>query len=136
MTALAVLLRVAAAAQAAVALLNLTLPRVLGWRPDLARLPRLVREVFYVHAGFISLTLAIFAVLTWRFAPDLARGDDELAAWLAAGIGVFWGVRTAVQVLYYSASHWRGRRRETVAHVTLLAVYGGMTTLYLLAALG
>ena len=38
------------AAQILIAVLNLFLVRIMGWRPDLDRMPLLIREVFQVHA--------------------------------------------------------------------------------------
>src|SRR5881398_1135380 len=61
------LLRAAALAQLAVAILNLFLVRIMKWKPDLDRAPLLVREAFHIHVIFISITLSIFAVLPWRF---------------------------------------------------------------------
>ena len=128
-------LRVAAAGQWCVAGLNLFLPRLMRWREDLERLPLLAREVFYVHAWFISLTLTIFGMLTWRFAGEMAKGTDEAMAWITAGIAVFWGVRTVIQIGYYSPSHWRGKTGRTIVHVLLLVIYGGLSWLYATTAL-
>jgi hypothetical protein len=133
-TSLLVLLHTAAALQAGVAVLNLFLVRLLGWKADLARLPLLAREVFQVHLWFISITLGNFAVVTWRFAGDFAQGTHPLCHWLAAGIGIFWGIRWVMQFAYYSGSHWRGHGARTVAHLGLLAVYGGFAAVYLWAA--
>src|SRR5436190_23352684 len=94
------ILYAAAAAQLAVAAANLFLVRLLGWRDELERMPLLVREVFVVHAWFISVTLAIFGVLTWRFAPEFAIPSHEVFRWLAAGIGLFWALRTVLQITY------------------------------------
>src|SRR6266700_1843325 len=99
---LPVLLPIAAALQLGVAVLNLFLIRLLHWREGLSRTPLLLREVFQVHVWFISVTLAIFGVMTWRFAGDIASGQNTVAQWLAAGIGLFWGIRTVLQVIYYS----------------------------------
>ncbi|MHC4107844.1 MAG: hypothetical protein ACYSTY_07155 [Planctomycetota bacterium] len=121
----------AAILQAVVALLNLQLARWLGWKPELARLPPLVRQVFHVHSWFLSLTLAIFAVLTWRFATEMAEGHQPIATWLATAIGVFWLVRTVIQLAYYSPGHWRGRRGPTITHIALFVTYGTMSALYL-----
>ena len=41
------------------------------WKPDLDRVPLLIREVFHIHVIFISITLSIFALLTWRFADEI-----------------------------------------------------------------
>src|SRR5215831_1568007 len=81
-----------AAAQLSVALLNLFLVRLLNWREDVLRMPLLMREVFQVHAWFISITLALFSVLTWRFAAELAGGANPVCRWLAGGIGLFWAI--------------------------------------------
>src|SRR5438132_8233708 len=95
-------LRAAALAQLGVAILNLALVRIMKWKPDLDRLPLLVREVFYIHSLFISITLAIFAVLTWRFAGDIASAANPLCVWLAGVIGAFWAVRAVMQWTHYS----------------------------------
>src|SRR5438067_2431420 len=81
------LLRAAALAQLAVAFLNLFLIRIMKWKPDLDRAPLLIREVFRIHVVFISITLSIFAALTWRFAHEMARAGSPLAIWLAVAIG-------------------------------------------------
>ena len=127
-------LQIAAALQLAIAILNLFLVRVLNWKEDLARQPLLLREVFQVHAWFISLTLLIFATITWRFADELALGSHEFCRWLAAGVGIFWGIRFVLQFAYYSASHWRGRAARTLIHLALLVTYGGFAAIYFTAA--
>lgn len=50
---LPVLLKVVAIGQLTIAILNLFLVHILGWKEDLARLPLLLREVFHVHCWFI-----------------------------------------------------------------------------------
>jgi len=127
-------LRVAALAQLGVALLNLWLIRIMKWKPDLERAPLLIREVFQIHCYFISITLAIFGVLTWRFAPDIAAAATPLCAWLAAGIGIFWLVRSGMQWTHYSPTHWRGDTGRTVIHFVLFFGYGAFAAVYLLAA--
>ena len=124
-----------ASAQLAVAVLNLFLVRLLGWRSELERMPLLVREVFVVHAWFISVTVAIFGVVTWRFAPEFAAASHEVFRWLAAGIGTFWALRTILQITYYSSSHWKGRLDRTMIHIALLGTYGGFAAAYLKAAM-
>jgi hypothetical protein len=128
------LLRAAAAAQFGVAMLNLSLVRIMKWKPDLDRLPLLIREVFYIHSLFISVTLASFAVLTWRFAGDLASAANPLCAWLAAAIGIFWTIRATMQWTHYSASHWRGDTARTLIHWTLTLGYGALGVVYFAAA--
>src|SRR5271155_1282574 len=84
------LLEAAAVLQLGIAVLNLFLARLLNWREAISQMPLLVREVFRVHAWFISITLAIFAAMTLRFARQMADGADPVCQWLVAGIGLFW----------------------------------------------
>jgi hypothetical protein len=128
-------LRIAAVGQLAIACLNLRLVRVMHWEREVASMPLLIREVFHVHAWFISLTLGIFATTTWRFASAFASGTVPIAQWLACSIGLFWAVRAVMQVTYYTSSHWRGIRTRTVVHGVLLVAYSALALLYLGAAL-
>ena len=131
---LELILYVAAAGQLGIAIVNLFLVRLLDWRPEVDRMSLLVREVFIVHAWFVSLTLLIFGALTFRFATDFAAASHEIFRWLAAAIGAFWTLRTVLQITYYSSSHWRGRTDRTIIHIILLALYGGFAAAYLTAA--
>jgi hypothetical protein len=129
-------LGLAALAQLGVAILNLWLIPIMKWQTDLRRMPLLIREVFRIHCVFISITLSIFAVLTWQFANDIASGANQLAIWLAFAIGAFWLIRSAMQWLYYNPSHWRGNFARTVIHWLLFLGYGALATVYFTAAVG
>ena len=127
-------LRIAAAVQLGVAVLNLFLIRIMKWEPDLARAPLLIREVFRIHVHFISITLTIFGVLTWRFAHELATASNPLGVWLGIGIAIFWGARSVMQWLHYSSEHWRGDATRTAIHWALFLGYGALAAVYLVAA--
>src|SRR3989440_12479050 len=127
-------LRVVAVAQFAVAILNLFLIRIMKWKSDLERAPLIIREVFRIHVVFISITLSIFAALTWRFAYEIARASSPLTIWLAVAIGLFWLVRSAMQWLHYSPSHWRGDALRAGVHLGLFLGCGAMATVCFPAA--
>src|SRR5438067_13257969 len=129
-------LRAAALTQLAVAILNLFLVRIMKWKPVLDRAPLLIREVFRIHVVFISITLSIFGALSWQFADEIARAASPLAIWLAVAIGLFWFVRSVMQWLHYSASHWRGNSLRTLIHWALFLGYGAMAVVYFAAAFG
>lgn len=124
----------AAIGQILIAGINMRLDKLLNWTDELGGLSRLLYEVFYVHKWFISVTCLMFGVLTIRFASDMATGAYEMARWLAAAIGIFWGIRTAIQWCFYSSEHWKGKTKETVIHWIFTVAYGGCTFFYLLAA--
>ena len=135
-TNLEFLLRLAALAQLGVALLNLFLVRIMKWERDLIRAPLLIREVFQIHIYFISITLAIFGAVTWRFAAEIATASQPICVWLAIGIGAFWAVRSVMQWSHYSAVHWRGDWLRTFIHWTLFLGYGAFAAVYFVAAAG
>lgn len=131
---LELLLRAAAATQLAVAVLNLSLVRIMNWQPDLERMPLLIREVFHIHVQFISITLAIFGVLTWVCAGEITAAATPLAVGLALSISAFWGIRSAMQWLHYSPEHRLGNPGRTAIHWALFLGYGALSAVYLIAA--
>jgi hypothetical protein len=131
---LALFLRVAALAQLGVVFLNLFLVRLMNWGRDLEAMPLLIREVFRIHLYFISITLAIFGVLTLRFADEIATAAHPLCVWLSIGIGAFWAVRSVMQWSHYSTVHWRGDGLRTGAHWALFLGYGAFAVVYFTAA--
>ena len=133
---LTLILHVVAAMQLFIATLNFFLPRLLNWHAAIDAMPLLVREVFQVHAFFISVTCAIFGVLTWRFAAELAHPPHEMMRWFAACVGTFWGIRSVMQWTHYSSTHWRGLADKTLAHALLFCAYSGFATIYFWAAFG
>lgn len=131
---LEILLRIAAAAQILIAIFNLFLVPVMGWKKDLEKTSLLVREVFMVHIWFIAITLGIFGALTWRFCMEMAAGSNPACLWLAGGISIFYGIRAVMQVTYYSSIHWKGQTARTFIHIGCLLYYGGLSALYAQAA--
>lgn len=127
-------LYLAAGGQIFIACLGPMIPRLLNWREAIANMPLLVREVFWVHTFFIGLTCAIFGVITWRFAADIAAPAHEMIRWFAFCVGLFWSIRSVMQWTVYSASHWRGNARLTVIHWTLFLGYGAFAAAYFFAA--
>lgn len=125
----------AAVGQLLLACLNLRLDKLLHWDTELKSMSLLLREVFFVHKWFISITLAIFGVVTLRFAGGMAGGLIPMGRWLAVGIGLFWAIRTLIQWVYYSKSHWIGDRGKTTVHWILTICYGGCAATYLIAGL-
>ena len=130
------LLRFVAALQLGLAVLSFFLPRIMNWKPDIARMSPLVRDVFVIHSWFISITLVIWGVVTWRFAHEMAAAPTELSRWLCAAIGIFWGIRCVLQWTHYDSAHWRGNPSRTLAHWTLFLGYAAWTTVYFMAVFG
>ena len=121
--------------QILLAIVNSQISKILNWKPELEKVSSLVREVFHVHTVFISIILLIFGVITLRFYEPLSQGKIEMGRWFAGGIATFWGVRTAMQWLFYSSTHWKGKTGRTFIHFLLTFIYGMWSTIYTYAAL-
>ncbi len=73
--------------------------------------------------------------MTWRFGPEMAKGNNLACTWFAGAISFFWLLRTFLQVAYYSSSHWRGHMGRTFIHIACLIIYGVMGAIYFVAIL-
>jgi hypothetical protein len=86
--------------QIALALASLFLPRVLGWRAQVARLAPLTGRVFWVYAAYIlgtNLALGLLTVL----APQLLLDRSPLARFVAGYAGLYWGARLLIQLVWF-----------------------------------
>lgn len=91
----------------AIACANFVAFRRFHYRESLAPAPEIVRQVFVVQNVFVVLTVIGLGVLCLVFPRDLA-GSTALGRALSAFLAVFWGLRLALQLFYYSAA----KRRE------------------------
>ena len=122
-------LRVAGVLLLSLIALNLHLPRRFSWKRELASLSLLTRQIFWVHAAFLSIVLAMLAALVLLYARHLLA-PTPLARAVLAGLAIFWFLRLLTQWLVYDWSLWRGRRFETTVHVVFTCVWGYLTATF------
>ena len=122
-------LRLVGVFMAALAVLNLFVPRRFRWREELARLSLLNRQIFEVHSIFLILILALFAALLLTSADALVE-RTRLARAIVIGLTVFWGLRMLIQWFYYSPEIWRGSRFNTVMHYTFSIAWIYVTAVF------
>ena len=120
--------------QLGIALSSLLLPRILGWREQIAKLEPLTRHVFWTYAGYILGMNLFFAGLS-ILAPQLLTEGTPLARTISGLITVYWGARVLIQLFSYSGSKPQGWFYKVadvaflVAFVFCTAVYGGVALL-------
>jgi len=108
-------------------------PSQLNWKRDLAVLPRLHRQMYWVYGGYVVLSIIAFSLLSIFNAGELAGGSG-LARGLCAYITVFWGVRLVLQVIFDVGEHlttWWLR----LGYHALTLLFVGFTIIYAIAAL-
>jgi hypothetical protein len=122
-------LRVVGVFMAALVVLNLFVPRHLGWREDLQRISLVNRQIFEVHAIFLVQTLALMSALLLTSADALLE-PTRLARAVLVGLTLFWGLRMLMQWFYYSPATWRGQPFNTVMHVVFSVTWVYVTAVF------
>lgn len=125
------LVRLAGIGQLLLVLASPAIPRVLGWREELAKNVRpLTREVFWTWAAYVWLTHMAFGALS-TFAPRLLVDRTPLAGLVSSFIATWWGARIVIQFTYFDRSAAPPGRIFKLAEpalvllfVVLAAVYG------------
>jgi len=79
-------------------------PFRLNWRGDLAVLPRLHQQMYWVYGGYVVLAIVAFAALSIFNASELAGGSG-LARGVCAYVAVFWGIRVGLQAVFDVKEH-------------------------------
>lgn len=126
------LLWVAAVLHGLVAAANAVAVRMLRYPENIARMDRVVAQVFVVQNVFIVLALLGSGVLCAAFARDLA-GASGMGRYMSALLSVSWALRLAVQLFYYDAE---ARRRHMVAHMSFIVVFLYLVVVFALGATG
>ena len=130
MNTVELLLRTAGVVQLGILTASFLVPRVLDWQRSLGGLPKLSRDLIWVHGAFIVLVIAGFGLVTLCEAPDLAQ-QTPLARAVCGLIGLFWLARLGVQFFVFDASPFLTSRflrlgyyALTVAFLYLSVVFG------------
>ncbi|MGO9110020.1 MAG: hypothetical protein ACLP9L_12370 [Thermoguttaceae bacterium] len=97
------------------ALVHAVFPKYFQWNKDLAGLKRINRQMMYVHAFFVALTVFLMGVLCLTSSFEIT--GTPLGKKVAFGLAVFWAARLFVQFFGYSSDLWRGKAFETTVHV-------------------
>jgi hypothetical protein len=125
-------LRVVGGFMAALVLLNVFVPRHLDWPNELRRVSLVNRQIFEVHAIFLVLVLAMFAVLLLTSSEALLE-PSRLSRLVLGGLTIFWGLRMLAQWFYYSPATWRGNRLRTTMHYGFSVAWIYVTAVFALA---
>jgi FtsH-binding integral membrane protein len=130
---LTVLLQVAAVLHLGLMCAGLLMPRVVGMRAHLERLPPFIRHLFWVYYSFIGLSLLGFSLITFAFADTLAAGGG-LARALCAFLAVFWTVRLLAATFVFDMRPDLTTGARRLGYHALNIVFGFLPIVYALAA--
>lgn len=103
-------------------------PINLRWDEELARLPRLIRQMCNVYQAYTGGTIVAMGFVSLLCAPDLVSGTP-LARAVCGYIALFWGVRLALQRTYDFAPHLT-RLRLRIGYHGLTGLFVAFTSFY------
>lgn len=110
------------------------IPVKTDWRTDLARLSPFTRQLVWTHAGYITLLIAAFGVLSVVFADQLT-GGDPLGRAVSGFIALFWTIRLCLSC-WMKPRAYLTSRLLWVGYVVLLATFAYFAVVYTWVAIG
>lgn len=114
--------------QASILVASAQVPFALRWREELQPLPKLHRQMHWVYAGYVVLSIVAFSALSLLHARELASGGP-LARGVCAYIAVFWGIRLVLQAVFdmkpFLTAWWK-----TAGYAVLTVWFAAFTVIY------
>ncbi len=87
---------VAGILQLSVLVASSLVPFQLDWRNELASLPKLHRQMYFVYGGYVVLGIICLGVISIVYASELAAAKG-LARGVCVYAALFWGIRLSLQ---------------------------------------
>ncbi|MGJ8694996.1 MAG: hypothetical protein ACSHYF_01650 [Verrucomicrobiaceae bacterium] len=124
------LVRLAGLACAGLIVANFIAAKRFGYARSLVGAETIVRQIFYVHCGYIVFVISALAVLCLGW-PELLR-EPGMGRVVSVFFGVFWTSRVVVQLTYYDGGL---RAAERFWDIFFLIVFGALGVIFFTAGL-
>lgn len=114
----------------ALAFFHVVLPRQFNWKTELSNLSLMNRQMMHIHAFFIAFMVLLMGILCLTSTSDLV--NTPFGRKISLGMGIFWVTRFFFQFFGYSSKLWRGKTKETIAHIIFSLLWTYFSTIFLL----
>ena len=114
--------------QLSVLIASALVPFKLNWKGELAGLPQLLRQLFWVYGGYTVMTIIALGTICIVNANELAAGS-ALARSFCLFAATFWGVRLSLQTVLNARPYlteswlWAGEAILTIWFAAFTAVF-------------
>ncbi len=118
--------------QLGILLASALVPFQLDWKRELASLPKLHRQLYFVYGGYVVLGIITLGVTSLLYSVELASGSG-LALPFCIYATLFWGIRLSLQAVLDARAfltHWwlkLGYHLLTVLFAGITVVFGYTT---------
>jgi hypothetical protein len=116
-------------AQLVLAVGSLAIPKVLGWKLELAKVQPLIRQMFWTYAAYILVINICFGLLSIIGINELTDGSF-LAKVVTGFIAVYWISRVLVQFFYFDRSEFPSGVLNRLAEVVLTVLFIFLSIIY------
>ena len=97
-------------------LIHFLFPKRFNWKTELGSLSLINRQLMYVHTFFVALMVLLMGVICIYSSDEIL--NSKLGQQLSFGLFLFWTTRLVFQFFVYSSKLWKGKRFETIVHIT------------------
>jgi hypothetical protein len=128
------LVRLAGIGQLILVAASVAIPRVLGWREEMAgRVRPLTRQVFWTWGSYIWMSHMAFGFLS-TFGARLLTDGSPLARLVAGFIATWWSARIVIQFTYFDRTAAPPGRLYKAAEPALVLLFVSLASIYGLTA--
>lgn len=111
------------------ALVHIIFPKYFNWDKELQSLSLINRQMMTIHTFFIALTLLLMGLLCLGSSTELI--ETNLGKKISLGFGIFWTARLFIQFFGYSPELWKGKKFETLMHITFSFLWTYLCSIFL-----
>lgn len=112
------------------ALVHIAFPRYFDWKGDFKTVSLINKQMMYVHAFFVAVTVLLMGMLCVYCTEDII--NTRLGKQVSLGLFIFWALRLVFQFVVYSPKLWKGKRFETSMHILFSLLWVYVTVVFLL----
>jgi ABC-type enterochelin transport system permease subunit len=120
---------IAGLAQIALAFGSLAIPQILKWRPELAKVHPLIKQMFWTYAAYIFVINLCFGILSVFAFRDITN-NSKLAAIITGFIALYWISRVSIQFLYFDRANFPTGKWHKLGEVLLVTVFVFLSITY------
>lgn len=115
------------------AMMHTIFPKYFNWEIELSALNLVNKQMMYVHAFFVALTIFLMGVFCISCSDDII--NTTLGHKIAFGLFLFWAIRLLFQLFVYSPKLWKGKALETTVHIIFSLLWGYLGVIFLIISM-
>jgi hypothetical protein len=123
------IIRLAGLAQIVLVGGSLAVPRVLKWRTELAKVQPLIKQMFWVYAGYILVINLCFGLISVLDATELTN-HTTLAMLVTGFISAYWVSRLLIQFFYFDRTNFPPGGWYIAGEIALVGLFVFLSIVY------